>query len=180
VDSWGLHIAVAVVVVGWVGDEVGRVVNPGVLGGTGTGVAGASADGGGVGDHADPSVLVGASGADWVVGEGVFVLVAVSESSGRREGGGREGGPVVAVGGSAVGVDVKGSVVGMAWEGELSDPRVLDVGAWGPGVVGIRVVEEPLQVVEISDPEGHGAGGVGRGGKGEEGGLGEVDGTGHG
>jgi hypothetical protein len=178
-DGWGLHVSVIVVVVGQVGDEVGRVVDPGVLGGAGTGVAGASADSGGVGDQAGPSELVGVSGADRVVGEGVFRLVAVSESAGRREGGGREGGPVV-VGGSAVGVDVEGSVAGTAWEGELSDPQVLDVGAGGPGVVGVRVVEEPLQVMEVGDPKGHGAGGVGQGGEGEEGGLREADCVGHG
>jgi hypothetical protein len=83
-DSWGLCVAVVVMAVGQVGDEVSRVVNPGVLGGAGVGTVGASADGGGVGDQAGPSKLVGASGADWVVGEGVFVLVVMSESSGGR------------------------------------------------------------------------------------------------
>jgi hypothetical protein len=105
-DGQGLHVAVLVVVVGRVGDEVGRVVDPGVLGGVGMGAAGASADGGGVGDQAGPSVLVGASGVDQVVREGVFRLVAVPVPARRREGGGREGGPVVAVVGPAVGVDV--------------------------------------------------------------------------
>jgi hypothetical protein len=180
-DRGGRGVAVVVVVVGWVGDKGSRVVDGGVVGGVGTtGAAGASADSGGVGDEAGPSVLVGASGADGVVGEGVLDLVPVAEPSmaGGRDG--CDGGPVVAVAGAVVWVDVEGAVLAGSRGGVLPHPGVLEVGAGdpvvagasvgtgregesvgvegrvragGPGVVGVGVVEEPLQVLDVGDAE---------------------------
>jgi hypothetical protein len=200
-DGGGLGVSVVIVAVAGTGDQVGRVVDPGVFGGVGA-AAGASADSGGVGDHTGPSELVGAAAADGVVREGVLGLVAVAVTAGGGGGSGCGGGPVVAEGGAAIGVDVEGSVLMGRRGGELPHSGVLEVGAgdpvvartgvgagWereavgveggigarGPGVVGVGVVEEPLEILEVSDAKRQGAGGVGWGGEGEAGGLGEVD-----
>jgi hypothetical protein len=206
-DGGGLGVAVVVVVVGGAWNQVGRVVDPGVFRGVGM-ATGASADSGGVGDESGPSILVGASGADGVVQEGVLGLVPVAEASMAGGGDGCDGGPVAAVARVAVWVDVEGAVLSRSRGGELPHPGVLEVGAgdpcvagagvgtrwegevlWGggavvrargPGVVGVGVVEEPLEVVEVGDAKGEGAGGVGRGGEWETGGLGEVEDGGHG
>jgi hypothetical protein len=66
-DGGGLGVAVVVVPIGRVGDEVCWVVDPGVVEVVGAGTAQAPADGGGVGDHLGPPVLIGVAGADWVV-----------------------------------------------------------------------------------------------------------------
>jgi hypothetical protein len=193
-DGGGLGVSVIVVPVGGEGDEVSGVIDPGVFGGTGTGAAGASADSGGVRDHAVPPQLVGAPGANGVVREGVFKLVPVAVPPRGREGGGRAGEVVVAEGGLAVGVDIEGLVgarAGVSWEGVLAHPGVLDVRAWGPGGGGVRVargpggggvgvVEHPLEVVEVGHTEGEGAGGGGQHGERERGGGWEVDGGRHG
>jgi hypothetical protein len=178
-DGGGLGIPVIVVAVGGTGDHLGGVVDPGVFGGAGA-AAGASADSGGVGDHAGPSELVGAAAADGIVREGVLELVAVVVAAGWGGGRGCGRGPVVAVGGAAVWVDVEGAVLAGSRGGELSHPRVLEVGAGdpvalgagermgregepvgveggvgarGPGVLGVGVVEEPLEVLEVGDAE---------------------------
>jgi hypothetical protein len=184
-DGGGLHVAVLVVLVGRVGDDLGGVVDPRVLGGAGAGAAGASADRGGVGDHAVPSESVGASRADGVVREGVLWLVLEPVLPWWREGGGRAWGVAAAEGGSAVGVDVEGLVGARARARArrgvvLSHAGVLEVGAGDPGGGGPSVVEHPLQVVDVGDAEGEGAGGDAWRGEGEGGGGRELDGRGHG
>jgi hypothetical protein len=206
VDGGGLGVVVVVVAVVGAWDQVGRVVNPGVFGGAGA-AAEASADSGGVGDHAGPSHPVRAAAADGVVGEGVLRLVAVVVAAGRGDRHGCGRGPVVAGSRAAVRVDVEGAVLVGRCGGVLPHPGVLEVGAgdpvvlgagvrtgWegeavgvegsvgagGPHVVVAGVVEEPLEVLEVGDAKRKGAGGVGWGGEGEAGGLGEVDDGGHG
>jgi hypothetical protein len=85
-DSGGLGVSVTVMAVGRVGDNLGGVVDLGEVevAGMGAGAAGSSADGGGVGDHTGPSILVGAAGSDGVVGQGVLKLVPVPVPAGGR------------------------------------------------------------------------------------------------